>query len=71
MVRKSPQSAFRRVLWERPRDPALIGAAERVAAGEPPHQRLGAHRVPEGVRLHHPFGAVPIGGGRGHARSHP
>lgn len=65
MVRKSPQSAFRRVLWERPRDPALIGAAERVAAGEPPHQRLGAHRVPEGVRLHHPFGAVPIGGGAG------
>ncbi|MEL6062171.1 MULTISPECIES: S8 family serine peptidase [unclassified Methylobacterium] len=63
MARKTAQPAFRRVLWERPRDPALIGAAERVAAGESPHERLGAHRVPEGVRLHRHFGAVPIGAG--------
>ncbi|ACA15664.1 peptidase S8 and S53 subtilisin kexin sedolisin [Methylobacterium sp. 4-46] len=65
MARNVPHSGFRRVLWERPSDPALVRAAESVAAREPPDRWLDAYRVPDGVRLDRAFGAIPIGPGAG------
>ncbi|MHC2107214.1 S8 family serine peptidase [Methylobacterium sp. CM6246] len=63
MALNIPQSGFRRVLWERPGDRALVRAAESVAAREPASRRLDAYRVPDGVRLDRNFGAIPIGAG--------
>lgn len=63
MARNVPQSGFRRVLWERPRDPSLVRTAESLSAREAPHRWLSAHRVPDGVKLDGDFGAIPIGAG--------
>lgn len=63
MARNVPQSGFRRVLWERPADPALVRAAGSVAARESPRRWMGEHQVPDGVTLDRDFGAIPLGPG--------